>query len=433
MTLHQIVDIYLRLCHNDGTNEPEALYLTLSSKLAVDAELAALAAAAGEGKGLSQVLTWDDYDNEVSAEDKAADAQEAPRPDEEALAEETEPDHPVPELHEGATVQEVADECHDADDAKEAQEEAVPEHAVVGHQAEAEAESDTERVSEVQHEEEGVTQEYDQTNEAQSAHDDDGFEERYDSEAHHTESSATIANEHAEDTHGYDVGAEGNHGTDDQVGEDFDQEQVEADEPDGLDALQDESSHEEGLVEENPDSDEIPHDSESFHKAEAPSETENAPAEDSTGDVDDVPYDQTESTLQNAPQQDVADSDRTPEAEDDNLGIAEDLMQAPAKDLSNDQHEYIEGVDEEQHEEDQGPNQGELATPPAEQHDGNDFDDYYPPPDLEVTEAIELGGTDAPGTDPHTHDNFSTKRSREEDEEWDIAATTTPDTKRRRS
>jgi hypothetical protein len=52
---------------------------------------------------------------------------------------------------------------------------------------------------------------------------------------------------------------------------------------------------------------------------------------------------------------------------------------------------------------------------------------------LEVTEAIELGEDDPSLTDSHTLDNVSTKRSREEEDEWDISETTTPEIKRRRS
>ncbi|GLA88530.1 hypothetical protein AtubIFM56815_002986 [Aspergillus tubingensis] len=60
VTLHQIVDLYLRLCHNDGVEEPEALYLSLSTRPTVAAELSSLSIAANEGKGLSEVY-WDGY------------------------------------------------------------------------------------------------------------------------------------------------------------------------------------------------------------------------------------------------------------------------------------------------------------------------------------------------------------------------------------
>lgn len=441
VTLHQILDVYLRLCHNDGTNEPEALYLTLSSKLAVNSELTALDAAANEGKGLSHIHTWDDYDDEIPAEEKAPNVQEAPGPDEEEVfVDETEPGQPVSESHEDAPAQEpLAHESHDADDAEEAQGEAVSGLPTVDHQPQAEAEAEvvTEQISEVQHEEKEVTQEYHEGDEAQTAHEDDQFEDHYDSEAHNTESSATLANEHAEDGYGHAVeGTEDHHGTGDQGDEDtnredFDQEQNGADELGGPDSLQDDFAQEDDWAEKHPDNDETAHENEPFHEAGAQFEAENAPGENVAGDVGDTSHDQSEPTLQNAAQQDAADEDRPPEPEDENFGTAEDWMQTPAKDHDQDQH--TEGVDHELYEEDEDANEGELAAPSAEQDDGDDFDDYYPPPDLEVKEAIELGGTDVSDTDPQPHDNLSTKRSREEDEEWDIAATTTPETKRRRS
>ncbi|EQL34694.1 hypothetical protein BDFG_03409 [Blastomyces dermatitidis ATCC 26199] len=60
-SLVQIIQVYLDLCSNDGINEPEPLYITLSSRPTFTAEFARLAASANEGKGLSY-LTWEDYD-----------------------------------------------------------------------------------------------------------------------------------------------------------------------------------------------------------------------------------------------------------------------------------------------------------------------------------------------------------------------------------
>ncbi|KAL3481963.1 hypothetical protein BJX99DRAFT_253086 [Aspergillus californicus] len=59
VTLKLIVDVYLQLCHNDGDDKPEALYLTLSTKLTVAAELSDLLLAASEGKGLSEIQSWE--------------------------------------------------------------------------------------------------------------------------------------------------------------------------------------------------------------------------------------------------------------------------------------------------------------------------------------------------------------------------------------
>ncbi|KAL5362878.1 hypothetical protein BJX96DRAFT_110408 [Aspergillus floccosus] len=73
VTLHQIVDLYLRLCHNDGVDEPEALYLTLSTRLTIAAEVSDLLLAASEGKGLSEIHSWDGY-QEADAVSADADA-----------------------------------------------------------------------------------------------------------------------------------------------------------------------------------------------------------------------------------------------------------------------------------------------------------------------------------------------------------------------
>ncbi|EEH15967.1 hypothetical protein PABG_06054 [Paracoccidioides brasiliensis Pb03] len=60
-SLVQIIQVYLDLCANDGINEPEPLYLTLSSRSNFMSDYSRLVAAAHEGKGLSY-LTWEDYD-----------------------------------------------------------------------------------------------------------------------------------------------------------------------------------------------------------------------------------------------------------------------------------------------------------------------------------------------------------------------------------
>ncbi|KAL4909896.1 hypothetical protein BDW74DRAFT_143966 [Aspergillus multicolor] len=68
-TLKQIVDVYLQLCHNDGFEEPEALYLTLSTRLTLAAELSDLLIAASEGKGLSEIQSWEVYPDAEGAAD----------------------------------------------------------------------------------------------------------------------------------------------------------------------------------------------------------------------------------------------------------------------------------------------------------------------------------------------------------------------------
>nr|KMM72403.1 hypothetical protein CPAG_08697 [Coccidioides posadasii RMSCC 3488] len=59
INLSQIVQLYLDLSRNDGVDNPEPLYICLSSRPILDAELAALQAAVDQGKGLSHLWEWD--------------------------------------------------------------------------------------------------------------------------------------------------------------------------------------------------------------------------------------------------------------------------------------------------------------------------------------------------------------------------------------
>ena len=68
VTLNQIINLYLNLCDNDRIDEPEALYLTLSTRLTIPAAISDLLAAANEGKGLSEIYPWDEYEDPLPAE-----------------------------------------------------------------------------------------------------------------------------------------------------------------------------------------------------------------------------------------------------------------------------------------------------------------------------------------------------------------------------
>ncbi|KAL1872847.1 hypothetical protein Plec18167_006497 [Paecilomyces lecythidis] len=76
VTLSQIVGLYLDLCRNDGIDEPEPLYLTLSTKLTLPVEISNLLAAAGEGKGLSHIYQWEEYEDEQQIETSPAHGEE---------------------------------------------------------------------------------------------------------------------------------------------------------------------------------------------------------------------------------------------------------------------------------------------------------------------------------------------------------------------
>ena len=104
MTLNQIVHLYLQLCHNDGIDEPEALYLTLSTRLTIAGAMSDLLLAASEGKGLSEIHSWDEY-NET-------DAAEADFPEQ---VQESASEQPIQHTTEQ---QESPSEAHDASDAE---------------------------------------------------------------------------------------------------------------------------------------------------------------------------------------------------------------------------------------------------------------------------------------------------------------------------
>lgn len=91
MTLRQIINVYLHLCDNESIGEPESLYITLSTKLTASAAISELAAAANEGKGLSEIFSWDEYD-EVERLSAGPDAEPDAKPD-------TEPQHDQESQH----------------------------------------------------------------------------------------------------------------------------------------------------------------------------------------------------------------------------------------------------------------------------------------------------------------------------------------------
>ncbi|KAJ5161888.1 hypothetical protein N7492_007280 [Penicillium capsulatum] len=422
ITLHQILDIYLRLCHNDGIDEPEAMYVTLSSKLAVDSELASLDAAANEGKGLSQIESWDEFNEadlgaeEVPTNGEATNSGEEPHQNEaqngESNREEAAgPEGPAPPEDDS---EEGPRETGDFEQHGEVEYEA-PSDQAGNHQA-AIAGNQDESVE-------------DQTEEHNTPEGGASFHELQDKNNFGSEtgtaSTSTVApNDHVEngttdvedavDYHNLDDHNDPATGTGD---DDFDEDDF---------TVQHEADEEEPAVQ-----DEVPHEDEtqSHGESTAAHQEDADPADVSQYDVDHTSYDQPKSTVQNVDQDSRPSQERTPEPEDDLLGIAEDVMQTPAMNRHTDVPETLEGEVQ-----DEFPEDALADSVNGEGADDGDFGDYYP--DFEVTEAIteatELGDTDPSPTDSPSHDNPSTKRSRE-DEEWDLTDATTPDTKRRRS
>ncbi|KAK2813764.1 hypothetical protein FQN50_000162 [Emmonsiellopsis sp. PD_5] len=62
ISLAQIIRVYLDLCLHDGINDPEPLYISLSTRSTFEADFRHLTTVAQEGKGLSYIQTWEDYD-----------------------------------------------------------------------------------------------------------------------------------------------------------------------------------------------------------------------------------------------------------------------------------------------------------------------------------------------------------------------------------
>ncbi|KAJ5819237.1 hypothetical protein N7474_004828 [Penicillium riverlandense] len=446
VSLHQVLDLYLKLCHNDGSNEPEALYLTLSTKMTVSAEIANLLAAANGGKGLSELHGWDETNDVVPISEEVADSHEtehteetygyqqgqsthetddAPSTVQEETVADNEPNDQVPEVH---AVQEELLETHGDG------------HVSDGHEAEAvETVSKSEATAAVSGK--------DDAREADGLHHEEhllhGDEEFYDSESHNTESTATVAapsgvketeapNEEEEVSADITNPTSDHHHGELSAGEDFGDEHIheQGDEIHGSGNGIEEGEFEDDYpAEGNGDEadgtlhDDLDpaHDEEHIAGPDGGLEDDNAAAE--------ISQDQPPSTLEGAPQPVSAHEEQTPEPADDLLGIAEDLMQTPAKNGPSGNLEHATGADEDEFPDD------ELLTPPplaGDALDEHQFDDgdYF---DLEGSEDGEPRETDLALTETPSHENGSAKRARDVEDEWDEEETTTPDTKKPRS
>lgn len=448
VSLHQVLDLYLKLCHNDGSNEPEALYLTLSTKMTVSAEISDLLAAANEGKGLSELHGWDETNKVPPTSEEVADSHEiehteetyeyqqdqsthetdeAPSAVQEEVVAGNEPNDQVPEVH---AVQEELLETHGDE-----------QHSFDGHEVEAvETGSRSEATA-------GASGK-DEAHEAEGLHNEEhvlhGDEEFYDSEGHKTESTATVAapsgaKEPEAPNEEEEVSADVTNSISDNLhgdlsdGEDFGEEDIheQGNEIHGSGSgLEDEQFEDDYPAEDNGDEEADG----TLHDDLAPAHDEEHIAGTDPGPRDgdaaaEISQDQPLSTLEGAPQPVTAHEKQTPEPADDLLGIAEDLMQTPAKNDPSGDLEHAMGADEDEFPDD------ELLTPPplaGDAPDEHQFDDgdYF---DLEAFEDGELHETDLGLTETPSHENGSTKRARDLEDEWDEEETTTPDTKKPRS
>jgi len=422
--LHHILDIYTHLSHNDGVTDPDALYLTLGSKISAHAELASLESAAKTGKGLSQVHAWDvDYEDGGNDEvtEHEVDQSSKELPSNKLNVEDTgEPDEASHSAQEIVPSAEASEGSTSKDQGTEAG------------QGELDHEPADKAPVEAHHSPE----------ETEPYH--DVHEEKHDNaDAPTTESSATIgsvldATAQSEDA--YPDAKEDNwehpehyHQPDDEPnGQDFIHENVDEqhmgehhDDPDSEEA-QDETHHEEiQVLETGTDAGDV---NEKSEYDEEPAEESNPEADSQDGLVDQGEDHQSqgesESTVGNVPHEGHADlrvhnQDDDFDPENDLLGIAEDVLQS-----TQDDHDQPENPED------------DLATPPGEEVDAHESqdgegenDDLYV--DLETSETVELGDKDQSPADAQLIDNASAKRSREEEDEWDFADTN-PDLKRRR-
>lgn len=485
VTLHQIVDLYLQLCHNDGTNAPEPLYLTLSTRLTIPAEISDLIAAANEGKGLTEIHPWDHYDEggpatEIQKEGQEPYHEEPPQHD---LANEVNhrelneefSDVVEPAFHtQDSNVHDAGPELNDEKDASDVRNEGVVSAA---DNVDGEDHEDHENIECGRHN-------YNQLDRGSEDHDHFPPEEgAYDSEEQRTESTATLANlpaSHFVDEH-YPEGSTEDTAHDGPVGQDHVDEIEDPGEgyPEGDETNEDIPEH--GNYPEDFENDDVDviydeaeqdaatrqgdpspeyHEKEHIEETESSISPEVAADEDNAAealqpDGDDALHVKIELNPDSASQGGLRG---TPEPAGDLFGIGDDLFKSPVKgsehlntvhaedgvDNQSDHFEDGEIREEIPHASPAG-NQSEHGeildevdnTSQAEAPEGNspglpfDEDDYI---DLGITESLDVDDAKPSITEsPHRPDNTSTKRSREPEDEFELAEIPSPDLKRSRS
>ncbi|KAL2871856.1 uncharacterized protein BJX67DRAFT_89142 [Aspergillus lucknowensis] len=424
VTLKQIIDVYLQLCHNDGIGSSDALYLTLSTKLTVSAELSNLFLAASEGKGLSGIQPWEVY---PEAEDSSAkfdeSAQETyPEEPQDALDngdertrefEPTSPDQDAPNLEStepgSQSVEEV--EANDADTNPIETESQIP--APVEHES---SNSDPNDLEE---------QETDSTSTA--------------------EPSASI------DTPGQLLGtkdgATGSHDDEEKEDSEDEYEDPEEVEPD-VAVRQEEESYVDDSKLINGD-DEVGEDTgefteghpEEYHDLHSeflePQTPEEAAAEDASQNHEDTVAENLkieDTTKESEPLLDgnsaTSQSHQTPHFLDHSLGTAEDLLKSPDNDLKDlDQVARAWDASELEEPDETAEQTSAFRTNTDEAADlpFNDEEEYF---DLGIAEDLDdfdEGNVIAPPN------HVSAKRAREPEDELDKPESTTPEVKRTRS
>lgn len=452
VTLSQIIDLYVRLCQNEHIAHPEPLYLALSTKLTIPAQLSDLLTAANEGKGISDVQPWDDY--EEVAPPSIEDRDRPPN---------KEPDHVVPEQETSAD-QEVSKETEPVLALENGREEQELEGDVesAGNEGEG-ALSAPDAEEHHDHEAEEPEDDIQEPNHPEAGHRTPN-EGSYDSEAQRTESTATITqhltgeqyvDSHHGESHNIEEAAAETHtghvadgeykdtGEAANAGDDHPEQPVDDEyhDPEDEDAgeIYDTEHHEASGAEANaaaqledpegePPGEDVDNDPLSEYPAEnwqdgGVKEGEDYPEEEFEDEEDAVFDKNSESREGNLPH----DSYETQvqdnlDATHEELGVSEDAG-PPAEETA-----HVEEEAEDQLEDGEQETTDSHAIP--DDPDDWNFDEDL---DLGVADPFEAGRPGTSHADSEAHENVPSKRTREPEGEVEVDETPVPDPKRRRS
>jgi hypothetical protein len=445
VTLHQIIDVYLRLCHNDGIDSPEPLYLTLSTKLTIPAEISDLLQAASEGKGLSEINLWDGYQE---ADEELEEGSEAHGQKEEPVS----PNHPTTnqnivarELQVASDEAESHHEIQDNEKTSQAQELADDDTSSSAKQGVA----PTTSVQEDELHEEGEVEEANdpELDRDTAGNEEAAHEESYDSEEQQTDTTVTVAhlpgadlNDELENEDGSaspvhndrtDRGLEGEHSEIDYSDEEEIPERKDPLEPvvnegsrRGDDERQDGGFVDPGVEDHSTEQ----HGLSSIDDAIDIVEGHGHDLEEgfNADDGDHLHKDSVSVPNPRVPEKEGRD---TPDPADDALGFVEDQFESPSK-VSKNEDEIIDDTSEfgDDHHEFKDDTPAEIS---------HEHDDELP---LDDEEYIDLGFADGldtvderPASGSRSLDNGASKRSREPEDESDFAENPSPDLKRSRS
>ncbi|RHZ54077.1 hypothetical protein CDV55_103345 [Aspergillus turcosus] len=445
VTLHQIIDVYLRLCHNDGIDSPEPLYLTLSTKLTIPAEISDLQLAASEGKGLSEINLWDGYQE---ADEELEEGSEAHGQEKEPVS----PNHPT--INQNIDARELQVASDEAESQHNIQDNGVASQAqeLVGDDASSLAKQSVAPTTNVQedelHEEGEVVEANDPEFDKDTAGNEEAaHEESYDSEEQQTDTTVTVAHlpgaDLIDELENEDGSASPVHNSRTDRGLEYEHSEIEySDEeeyPERKDPVElvgtegsgdgDDERQDGGFV--DPGVGDHPteqHGLSSIDDAVDIVEGHGHDLEEISG-ADDGDYLHKDSgSVPNPPVPEKQGRD-TPDPAEDALGFVEDLFESPSKDSKN-KDGNIDDTSEfgEDHDELKDDTPAEISR----QHD-----DELP---LDDEEYIDLGFADGldtvderPASGSKSLDNGASKRSREPEDESDLAQNPSPDLKRSRS